>query len=115
MKNATKRSILRWLHLVATIPVLGYIYEPAAEVQQYVDGPRYIFVPLLVVTGYWMYAGAYLAILGVVVWVGAYWLSGFGTALLGQISLLIALKAWRVIRARRSTVSSHSTTEVELT
>jgi hypothetical protein len=26
MKEATKRSILRWIHIVFAIPILGYIY-----------------------------------------------------------------------------------------
>jgi hypothetical protein len=47
MNSATKRSILRWIHLVFTIPILGYIYEPASEVEQYAGGARYIFVPVL--------------------------------------------------------------------
>ena len=28
MKEATKRSIFRWIHLVFSIPILGYIYSP---------------------------------------------------------------------------------------
>ena len=28
MKEAAKRSILRWIHIVFSIPVLGYIYSP---------------------------------------------------------------------------------------
>ena len=34
ISNATKRSILRWIHLLFTIPILGYIYGQASEVQQ---------------------------------------------------------------------------------
>jgi hypothetical protein len=34
MNNAAKRSIVRWIHLVLAIPILGYIYQPASEVQQ---------------------------------------------------------------------------------
>ena len=26
MKDATKRSIFRWIHIVFSIPILGYIY-----------------------------------------------------------------------------------------
>jgi len=102
MNQATKRSILRWIHLVATIPVLGYVYGEPSEVQQYVDGPRYIFIPALILTGYWMYAGVIFAILGVAAWLGAVYLSGFGTALLSQIVLLIARRIWLVVRARQS-------------
>lgn len=97
-----KRSILRWVHLVLTIPVLGYIYQPASEVQEYAGGVRYLFVPILMLSGYWMYAGMIFAIIGVAVWLGAYRLSGFGAALLSQVVLLIGRKVWLMIRARRS-------------
>lgn len=33
MNNATKRSILRCIHLILTIPILGYIYGEPSEVQ----------------------------------------------------------------------------------
>jgi thiosulfate reductase cytochrome b subunit len=102
MSAATKRSILRWIHLVATIPVLGFIYSKPSEVEQYINGPRYIFVPLLILTGYWMYAGMIFAILGVAVWLGAFQLGGFGAALLGQIVLLIAWKVSMLVRGRRA-------------
>jgi hypothetical protein len=102
MTAATKRSILRWVHLVATIPVLGYVYGKPAEVEQYVNGPRLIFVPLLILTGYWMYAGIVFAIVGAAVWLGAFQLGGFGPALLGQIVLLVGRKIWLAVGARRA-------------
>jgi hypothetical protein len=103
MNNATKRSILRWIHLILTIPILGYIYQPAKEVEQYADGVRYIFVPVMILSGYWMYAGAVFAVIGVALWLGAYRLSGFGAALLSQVALFIGRKIWLVIRARNQT------------
>ena len=105
MNNATKRTILRCLHLVLSIPILGYIYEPAAEVQQYAGGVRFIFVPALILSGFWMYSGVLFAIIGVALWLGAYRLSGFGAALLSQVVLFIARKIWLVIRARQSKAS----------
>lgn len=42
---------------------------------------RYIFVPVVILAGYWMYSGAVFAITGVALWLGAYRLSGFGAAL----------------------------------
>jgi hypothetical protein len=27
MKEATKRSIFRWIHIVFAIPIIGYIYS----------------------------------------------------------------------------------------
>jgi hypothetical protein len=102
MNKGTQRLILRWIHLVFTIPILGYIYQPAAQVEQYVGGVRLIFVPLLMVTGYWMYAGVVFAIIGVAAWLGAFRMSGFGAALLSQVVLLIGRRIWLVIRARQS-------------
>lgn len=101
MTAPVKRSILRWVHLVVTIPILGYIYGPPAEVQEYADGVRFLFVPVIILTGYWMYAGVVFAIVGVALWLAAHQLSGFGAALLSQIALFIAWKVWSAIRARR--------------
>lgn len=102
ISNATKRSILRWSHLIVTIPILGYIYGEPAEVQQYVGGARYIFVPVLMLSGYWMYAGVFFAIVGVALWLGTFHLFGFGAALLSQVALFTARKIRLVIRARQS-------------
>jgi hypothetical protein len=35
MKEVTKRSILRWIHIVFSIPILGYIYSPFEEIPKY--------------------------------------------------------------------------------
>ena len=51
------RSIVRWTHLVFSIPILGYIYKPAAEVQQYAPAVRYVFLPLMALSGLWMWKG----------------------------------------------------------
>ena len=102
ISNATKRSILRWIHLVLAIPILGYIYSPPSEAQQYASAVRFVFVPVIILAGYWMYAGAVFAIIGVAVWLGAIKLSGVGAAILSQVALFIARKIWLVIRARRS-------------
>ena len=102
ISNATKRAILRALHLVLSIPILGYIYSPPSEAQQYASAVRFVFVPVLILSGFWMYAGVIFAIIGVAVWLGAYYLSGIGAAILSQVALFIARKIWFVIRARRS-------------
>src|SRR5438270_13580249 len=102
MSNTTKRTILRCVHLILSIPILGYIYEPAAEVQEYAGAVRFVFVPVMILSGYWMYSGVIFAIIGVALWLGAYRLSGFGAALLSQVALFIARQIWLVIRARQS-------------
>jgi hypothetical protein len=103
ISNATKRLVLRSIHLIFTIPILGYIYGEPSEVLQYLGGARYIFVPILILSGYWMFSGVIFAIIGVALWLGAFRLSGFGAALLSQVALFIARKIWLVVRARRST------------
>ena|SRR5206468_7223709 len=101
ISNATKRSILRWIHLIVSIPILGYIYGPPSEVQQYVSAVRFVFVPVIILAGFWMYSGVLFAIIGVAVWLGAYRLSGVGAAILSEVALFIARKIWLLIRARR--------------
>jgi hypothetical protein len=102
VNSSTKRSVLRWFHLVLSIPVLGYIYGQPSEVQQYAPAVRFGFVPAIILSGFWMYSGVFFAIAGVAVWLVAYRLSGSGAAILGQVGLFIAWKIWRVIRARNS-------------
>src|SRR5438093_12888846 len=102
IKATTKRSLLRLIHLILAIPLLGYIYSPFAELPNYAAVTRFVFVPVIMLAGYWMYAGVGFAVIGVAVWLGAYRLSGIGAAILSQVALLIARKIWLVIRARRS-------------
>ncbi len=102
IKAATKRSILRWTHLILAIPILGYIYSPFAELPNYAAVTRFVFAPVIILAGYWMYAGVVFALIGVALWLSAYRLSGLGAAVLTQVALFIARKIWLVIRARRS-------------
>jgi hypothetical protein len=102
ISKATKRSILRCIHLILSIPILGYVYSPFEEIPKYAPAVRFVFVPVLILSGFWMYSGVFFAIIGVAVWLGAYQLSGYGAAVLSQVALFIARKTWLVIRARRS-------------
>src|SRR2546421_2752034 len=100
MSNATKRTILRWIHLVFAIPIIGYVYSPFAELPNYAPVVRFVSIPVLILSGFWMYAGVIFAIIGVALWLAAFYLSGYGTALVSLVELLIARKIWFVIRAR---------------
>jgi hypothetical protein len=102
MTNATRRSVFRCIHLVLSIPLLGYIYEPVSEVQAYAGEVRFVFVPAMLLAGYWMYAGAIFAIIGVAAWLGVYYLSGFEASLLSQVALFGGRKIWLLISARRA-------------
>jgi hypothetical protein len=35
MKEATKRSIFRWIHIIFGIPIIGYIYSPFEQIPNY--------------------------------------------------------------------------------
>ena len=102
ISKATQRTIVRWIHLVLAIPVLGYIYSPFEEIPKYADATRFVFVPIIMFAGYFMWRGAVFAIIGVALWLSAYRLSGVGAAILSQVALFIVWKIWLVIRARRS-------------
>lgn len=102
ISNAAKRSILRWLHLVLSIPILSYIYGPVSEVQQYAGAVRFVFVPVILLSGFWMYAGIWFGIVGVAAWLGAYCMSGFWTAILSVVALFIVWKIFLLVRAQRS-------------
>ena len=57
MNDATKRSIFRWIHIVFAIPIAGYVYSPFAELPNYAPVVRFVSVPILVLTGLWMWKG----------------------------------------------------------
>jgi hypothetical protein len=57
MSQAITRSIARWIHLVVSIPIYGYIYSPFDKLPLYARPTRYVFFPLMLVTGLWMWKG----------------------------------------------------------
>jgi hypothetical protein len=100
MTIATKRATLRWIHIICTIPVLGYIYDRPSNAAQYASAVRFTFVPILILSGYWMYAGLSFAIIGAAAWIGANYFSGYWMAVLSQLVLLVGRKIWLMNRAR---------------
>jgi thiosulfate reductase cytochrome b subunit len=52
-----QRVILRWIHVIVAIPIYGYIYSPFEKLPQYAFPTRYIFFPLMVLTGLLMWKG----------------------------------------------------------
>jgi hypothetical protein len=57
MKDATKRSIVRCIHIVFSIPILGYIYSPFEQLPTYAPRVRFVVVPLMLLSGFWMWKG----------------------------------------------------------
>lgn len=57
MQPATKHSILRWIHIIFGLMILGYIYGPPDETLQYRNNFRFVIIPVLVLSGLWMWKG----------------------------------------------------------
>jgi len=57
MTQGTKRSILRSIHLVFSIPIFGYVYSPFENIPQYAGPTRYVFLPMLVLSGLLLWKG----------------------------------------------------------
>jgi hypothetical protein len=52
-----QHSLLRWIHIVFSIPILGYIYSPFEELPKYAVRVRFVVVPVMLVSGLWMWIG----------------------------------------------------------
>ena len=57
MNQSTARRILRTIHIVFGIPIIGYIYSPFDKIPNYAPATRFVFVPVLVLSGLWMWKG----------------------------------------------------------
>ena len=112
MKPSTKRIILRIVHLVSVIPVLGYVYQPVAEAAEYQRFTQTVFIPVAILTGYWMYMGLVWAVIGAGSWIALNLLvggnNGFGMALLAQIVLFVVRFIWRNTQTKPSATSKEN-------
>ena len=57
MNPGTTRTIFRLIHLVFSIPILGYIYSPFDKLPMYAFRTRFVFVPVMILSGLWMWKG----------------------------------------------------------
>jgi len=57
MKDAAMRSIVRCVHLILAIPIIGYIYSPFDLIPGYAPATRFVFFPALLLSGLWMWKG----------------------------------------------------------
>ena len=60
MKAATERKIIRWVHILLSIPVLGYIYGPVATLTYPALATKFIFLPIIVLSGFWLWKGHWI-------------------------------------------------------
>jgi hypothetical protein len=57
MKASTERKIIRWVHIVLGIPIVGYLYGPVSNFPVSTMIVRWIIFPLLVLSGLWLWKG----------------------------------------------------------
>lgn len=57
MKASTERLVIRWLHIVASIPILGFIYGPVAQIPRAAAAVRWVLMPAVVLSGLWLWKG----------------------------------------------------------
>jgi hypothetical protein len=49
--------IFRWIHIIMGIPIIGYVYSPFEEIPNYAPLVRFVFLPVLLLSGLWMWKG----------------------------------------------------------
>lgn len=57
MRDAALRTAIRWLHLLFAIPIIGYIYSPFETLPDYAPLTRFVFLPVMLLSGLWMWKG----------------------------------------------------------
>jgi len=57
MKASTERKIIRWIHIIASIPIVGYIYGPVKNFPHAVIAVQWVLFPLIVLSGLWLWKG----------------------------------------------------------
>ena len=57
ISSATQRIIIRWIHIILAIPIAGYVYSPYEELPNYAPVVRFVAIPVIVLTGLWMWKG----------------------------------------------------------
>jgi hypothetical protein len=84
MKASTERKIIRWIHILLSIPVIGYIYGPVARIPEASMMVRVFFFPVIVLSGFYLWKGHLLR-----KWWRSRFRSGLGLQKLNKTSQLM--------------------------
>jgi len=57
MKATTERNVIRWFHILASIPILGYIYGLVASLPEPAFAVKFIILPAVILSGFWLWQG----------------------------------------------------------
>ena len=60
MKASTERKIIRWIHIIGSIPIIGYIYGPVKHFPHAVAAIQWVLFPLIVLSGLWLWKGHWM-------------------------------------------------------
>jgi hypothetical protein len=55
MSLISERIFIRTLHLVLSVPIIGFIYGPVASIPPAASFTRFVAVPLVVLSGLWLW------------------------------------------------------------
>ena len=58
--TVTLRVIVRWIHIILSKPIIGYVYSPFDAIPSYAPLVRFIFLPVMLASGLWMWKGHWL-------------------------------------------------------
>jgi hypothetical protein len=48
MNAATERKIIRWFHILASIPIIGFVYGPVSTIAEAAAMVRWVIFPLVI-------------------------------------------------------------------
>ena len=57
MNQGITRIVFRWTHILLSFPIIGYIYSPFEEIPKYAPAVRFVFLPMVALSGLWMWKG----------------------------------------------------------
>jgi hypothetical protein len=57
MNAALERKIIRWVHIILSVPILGYVYGPVADLYYGARAVKWVFLPVIIITGLWLWKG----------------------------------------------------------
>jgi hypothetical protein len=55
MNVPRQRTVMRMVHLLLSIPILGYLYGPVASIPPAAWFTRWIAMPVVILSGLWMW------------------------------------------------------------
>jgi len=60
MSASIERKIIRWFHILASVPIIGYIYGPVSEIPEAVVALKWVIFPAVVLSGLWLWKGPWV-------------------------------------------------------